>query len=168
MKKTIFLLSFLLWGVSIFGQDTIYLAPNLSLDSIKTSTLYAWVNTRISTDNFPIVSPDTGRYVIMKVFSFGRHMTREKVIKKMTKEGYRAANIFELYAYHKSDSNLQYCCPLVALGSSYWGIWNATDYPYIKYMDDSYEFSLVPYSLNVRRPGFLKRCYFLGVKDIDY
>jgi hypothetical protein len=66
----------------------------------------------------------------------------------------------------QNSGDIHYCCPMFALGSSYWGIWSAVDFPYIQYTENNeYEFSLIPYSENVRRPGFLKECYFLGVQE---
>lgn len=165
MKKNILLMVSIFWGLHLCAQDTIFITPHVCIDSIKTSQLYACVNTRITTENFPLVVADTGK-LVMKVFHFGCRMKKDKVIKKMKKEGYRPATIIELYVYHQRNSDSKYCCPLFALGSSYWGIWNAMDFPYIEYNEkNQYEFSLIPYSENIRRPGFLKECYFLGVQE---
>lgn len=81
------------------------------LQQLISENNFTFVHPGITDNNFPLVEFSETDF---KVFHFDRFISSEDAIIKMGKEGYRAANIYELLTWNKTNKDSGY---FVALGS---------------------------------------------------
>lgn len=85
-----------------------------TLQNLIESKKFDWINRNITSENFPEEDCRSSEY---RLFHFNRYISSEDAVKKMKKEGYSAANIYELLTWNEWNKwNKNYF--VVALGSS--------------------------------------------------
>jgi len=92
---------------------------NKSLQEMVKAGEYAWVDSNIASDNFPIQGKGRQKKEVV-FFRFRRKITSENVIAEMDSAGYRPASIEVLLAIGASYPELQKQFPIIALGSRWW------------------------------------------------
>lgn len=89
---------------------------------------FDWTNPDITEEHFP-KQPVRGKVELMH---FGKYISSQDAIKKMTERGLKPANIYELLEFGKENPDEQRKYPIVGLGSAWH---HPLGYRFVPYLD---------------------------------
>ena len=107
------------FGWKVRSVYSIFVDCGMSLSDMIALGKYDWMNPDINAGNFPIEEKVKAN-VLMRLFYFGKNMSKSAVEAEMDKEGWKPAKIWHLLFFGAKNPELQKRFPIIALGSV-WG-----------------------------------------------